>query len=309
MRHVQRQAFRRADGGERRFDIAGNAEIAAMHMQGMDDAELLQRARQRHDDLPRRHVVVDMLLVEIELALIELEGADAAGIDHLDGDRLRRMHGPGDVVLDALELLLGRELAQKIIVAAEHDEGAFVDHRRVAHLHMRLARIGGQHGRLEAGGVAHLGIAISGDHGRRHRVARPGAGESGALDLVLHVVLGDHHAGDGHLAAADMGVRVDGAGHHHPALHVVVLRHAPVGRRGHDLSVLDIDVADLAAHFVGGVIDFAAGKLDRHCEETPGLYSAASMAASTSAARGSSARCRFFRGSDTTLSQRTSRPA
>jgi hypothetical protein len=45
-----------------------------------------------------------MLFVEIELALIELEGADAAGIDHLDRNGLRRMHGPGDVILDALEL-------------------------------------------------------------------------------------------------------------------------------------------------------------------------------------------------------------
>ena len=109
-----RQAFRRADRGQRRLDIAGDAEIAAVNVQRMRDAELLQRARQRQDDLPRRHVVVDVLLVEIELALIELEGADAAGIDHLDGDGLRGVHGPGDVVLDRLEVLLGRELAQEI---------------------------------------------------------------------------------------------------------------------------------------------------------------------------------------------------
>ena len=159
------------------LDIAGNAEIAAVDVQRVGDAELLQRAGERQDDLPRRHVVVDVLLVEIELALIELEGADAAGIDDLDGDRLRGMHGPGDVVLDRLEVLLGRELAQEEIVGAEHDEGAFVDHRRVAHLHMRLARIGGQHGRLEAGGVAHLGVAVAGDMGRGHRAAGAGAGE------------------------------------------------------------------------------------------------------------------------------------
>ena len=90
MRHVQRQALRRADGGERRFDIAGDAEIAAMHVQRMHDAELFQRAGQGHDNLPRRHVVVDVLFVEIELPLIELEGANAAGVDHLDRDGLRR---------------------------------------------------------------------------------------------------------------------------------------------------------------------------------------------------------------------------
>ena len=165
MRHVQAQAFRGAHRRERRFDVAGNAEIAAMDVQRMGDAELLHRAGERLDDLPRRHVVVDMLLVEIELALIELEGADAAGIDHLHGDGLCGMHGPGDIILDRLEVLFRRELPQKVIVGAEHDESAFVDHRRVAHLHMRLARIGRQHGRLEAGGVAHLGIAIAGDVG------------------------------------------------------------------------------------------------------------------------------------------------
>ena len=159
-------------------------------------------------------MIVDVLLVEIELALIEFEIADAAGVHHLDRDRLRGVHGPGDIILDALEFLFGRELAQEEIVAAEHDEGALVDHRRVGELHMRLARIGRQHGRLEAGGVAHLGIAIAGDMGRGH--ARPGAG---AVDIGAvtgrRYVLGQQHAGDRHLAAADMGVRVDGARHHH----------------------------------------------------------------------------------------------
>ena len=78
MRHVHAQAFGGADRGERRLDIAGNAEIAAMDVQRMGDAELLHGAGERLDDLPRRHVVVDVLLVEIELALVELEGADAA---------------------------------------------------------------------------------------------------------------------------------------------------------------------------------------------------------------------------------------
>ena len=167
------------------FDIAGNTEIAAVYMQRVDDAELLECPGERHDDLPRRDVVVDVLLVEIELALVELEGADAARIDHLDGDGLRRMHGPGDVVFDGLEILLGRELAQEEIVAAEHGEGALVDHRRIAHLHMRLAGIGREHGRLEAGGVAHLGVAIAGDHGRGHGMTGACPGQIRALNLIL----------------------------------------------------------------------------------------------------------------------------
>ncbi len=78
------------------------------------------------------------------------------------------------------------------------------------------------------------------------------------------MVLRQQHAGDGHLAAADMGVRVDGAGHDDPALHVVGRVGPGVRLGGDDLAVLDIDVADLAAHFVGGIVDLAAGQLDEH---------------------------------------------
>ena len=78
VRHVHAEAFGGAHRGQRRLDIAGDAEIAAVDVQRMGDAELLHRARERLDDLARRHVVVDVLLVEIELALIELECADAA---------------------------------------------------------------------------------------------------------------------------------------------------------------------------------------------------------------------------------------
>ncbi len=97
---MDRQAFGAADGRERRLDVAGNAEVAAVDVQGMGDAELVQSARKRHDDVARRDAVIDVLLVEIELALVELEGADAAGIDDLDGDRLGGVHRPGDIVLD-----------------------------------------------------------------------------------------------------------------------------------------------------------------------------------------------------------------
>ena len=91
------------------------------------------------------------------------------------------------------------------------------------------------------------------------------ARESGVRHLVLDVVLWQQHAGDGHFAAADMRVRVDGAGHHHTAFQVVALVDAHArARRGNDLPVLDEDVAHLAAHLVGRVIDFAACEFDQH---------------------------------------------
>ena len=78
------------------------------------------------------------------------------------------------------------------------------------------------------------------------------------------MVLGQQHAGDGHLAAADMRVRVDGAGHYDFALDVVGLIGLAIGLGGDDLAIQDIDVADFAADLVGGIVDLAARELDEH---------------------------------------------
>ena len=139
---------------------------------------------------------------------------------------------PGDVVLDELEVdFFSAMSAQQEVVAAEHDEGALVEQRRVAHLQMRLAGVGRQHRRLEAGRVAHLRVAVAGDHGRGQRMAGAGARQRRMRDLVLLVILRHQRAGDRHLAAADVGVRVDGAGHHDLAREVVLLVDACL-RRG-----------------------------------------------------------------------------
>ena len=108
VRQVQRQALGGADGRQRRLHVAGNAEVAAVHVQRMRHAELQEPARQRQQDVAGRDAVVGVLLVEIEFALVELEGADAAGVDDLDRDRLGGVHGPGDVVLDLREIVLAR---------------------------------------------------------------------------------------------------------------------------------------------------------------------------------------------------------
>ena len=46
VRQVDRQAFRAADGIERRLDAAGNAQVAAVNVDRVDDAQFLQAARQ-----------------------------------------------------------------------------------------------------------------------------------------------------------------------------------------------------------------------------------------------------------------------
>ena len=82
--------------------LPGTPRLQPWTCSGCGTPSSCSAARERQDDVARRDAVVDVLLVEIELALVELEGADAAGIDDLDRDRLRGVHGPGDVVLDRL---------------------------------------------------------------------------------------------------------------------------------------------------------------------------------------------------------------
>ena len=69
------------------------------------------------------------------------------------------------------------------------------------------------------------------------------------------------------------------------------MRASGAGR--HDAAVGDVDVAHLAVHAIGRVVQFSARQLDHH-RNGARVQRAASMAASTSAARGSCARSRFF---------------
>ena len=68
------QAIDAADRIERRLDAARDAKVAAVNVQGMGDAQLLQAARERDDDVARGNAVVNVFFVEVELALVELEG-------------------------------------------------------------------------------------------------------------------------------------------------------------------------------------------------------------------------------------------
>ena len=78
------------------------------------------------------------------------------------------------------------------------------------------------------------------------------------------VILRHQHPADRHLAAADVRVRVDGAGHDDAAVQRVFLTTLLVGIGGDDAAVADIDIADDAVDAVGRVVDFSAGELDQH---------------------------------------------
>jgi hypothetical protein len=80
---------------------------------------------------------------------------------------------PCNVVVDGLLVFLRCEHAQQEVIAAQHGVAAGIEHGRIAHFHVRLARIDRQHRRLERSRVTHLGIAIAGSRGGATR--RPSA--------------------------------------------------------------------------------------------------------------------------------------
>ena len=83
VREVPAQAVERIDGGEGRRDVAGHAEVARMDVQRMRQAQLVDGPRERTHDLPWRHAPMHVLFVDVELALIELEGEMPAGFTTL----------------------------------------------------------------------------------------------------------------------------------------------------------------------------------------------------------------------------------
>ena len=229
----------------------------------MGDAQLPHRAREGGHDAPRRHAVVGGRNVEAELAAVELEGADAAGIDHLHRHRMCGAHHPGDIVVDHRLLGAFGQEAQQEIVVAEHDIAALVDHGRVGELGMGVARVARHHRRLEGGGIAELGIAIAGEEGAGRGMAAAAAPLAVMGAFMAAMVLGHQGAGEIHLAAGDMAVDVDAAGHDDLAGEIEALIDADIGAgSAADAPVTDIEIRRLAAPLVGGIEDAPAAELD-----------------------------------------------
>jgi hypothetical protein len=85
MGQMQGQPCDPLDSRKRGLHIARHAQVTAMDMERMGHPQFIHGTRQGRQDLARCDPIVDILLVEIELALIEFESIDPAGIDHLDG--------------------------------------------------------------------------------------------------------------------------------------------------------------------------------------------------------------------------------
>ena len=103
VRQVAAVAFERLHRFERRRPVAGHAEVVAVDVDRVRQAEFVGRLGDAADDLPRRDVeVVDRARRGRERCrLLLLPDLDAAGVDELRRIALGRAEQPGDEVPSA----------------------------------------------------------------------------------------------------------------------------------------------------------------------------------------------------------------
>ena len=177
----------------------------------------------------------------------------------VDADR------PGDVVLDHLRRGVVADHRQQEIVIAEDGERRLVDDRDVGELEMGVQRGSGRHRRLDDRGEAHLGVEAAGLEGRPAGV---GKRRRGRPRPVRGVLFRQQQPRRVHIAAADMGMDVDGAGHDDAAGGVEGPVGSAAGGRLDDLLVAYPEVA-LAEAAVDRIDDLAAGDPRQHGNAAP----------------------------------------
>ena len=169
--HVGAVAFEHLHGFERGGDVARRAEVVAVQVQRVRQAQLIDDLGQAGDDLRRRDLAVaGDRLVQLLGVLAPLPGRDAAGVDRLDAVDLGRPDEPGDDVLGPLELAGFQQVEDDLVVGHQQAAG-LVDDRRVAQLFVRVLGGEDRHRRLDDGGVAHAGVEVAGGEGGRRRPA------------------------------------------------------------------------------------------------------------------------------------------
>ena len=180
-------AVERAQRVERRAVVAGHAEVVAVDVHRVRQAELVDRRRDRLDHLPRRDA--GALVVERgDVAVVALEHLDAAGIDELDAVAAGRLQPPGDRLANASGVVAD-ELEERQVVAHQHQEGG-VDDGRVAQLGERVARRERRRRGVDDGRVAQQRVAVAGGERRGDGAAGARAGDRGPLQDVGAMLLG-----------------------------------------------------------------------------------------------------------------------
>ena len=258
VRHVHAVALGRLHGVERGRVVAAVAEVVAVHVRRVRQAQLVDRLDEGAGHLQRRQregldALVDVGDVVVALPLPLLV---AAGIDQLHAHRPRRVHPPGDGVPEVPLAPGAQQVVQEHVVAEQHVE-ALVDHRRVVELLDHVPRRQRRHRGVEGGGVAERGVAVAGGEGRGRDAADPGAGHVGARVHVEAVVLRLQLARQVDLGPGDVGVDVDPARHHHHAVRVDPARGS--ARFGDHPAAAHAHVPHRAVDAVGRVVHPPAG--------------------------------------------------
>ena len=240
-----------------RFPVAGDAEVIAVNVHGMRQAQFHARLRQFLDDLARRDTKSGDLIIEAMSVAQEFPEFDSAGIHQFHAIAFGRLQQPGDIVPHLFALARGDLLHDEFVVPHQHKE-ALVDHRGIHELFVRMARGHGRYGGIEGCRVAHRRIAIAGGKSRRDRFADAGAGHGRARHRIQAMVFRAHFAGGIHLGPGDMACISTPPGITTiPAASIVL----PPADRSHDPSILDANIAHFPVDVVDRIIDFAVDDL------------------------------------------------
>jgi len=255
------------EGGDHLDGRAGArvpAQVDAVDVDRVRQAEIVGDGGQGLHDLPRGDPVADHLVVELGDVLAPLPVLDAAGVHDLDGVAPAGSQEPGHVVARLLGLLVGDALHDEVVVAHD-DQRALVEVGHILELFVGMPGHQGCGGRLHHRGVAELGVEIAREVGGGDRPPRARAQAPRARALVPAMVLRPQLAARVHLAADDVRVDVHATGHDHQAGGVHGLCGLPVHVLGrHETAVLHPDVADLAVLAVLRIVDAPAQDTEHH---------------------------------------------
>ena len=263
--HVSQMPAETVEGSgclKRGFPVPRNAEVVAMHVHRVRQAEFVHRLGDASQNLPGRNVeVFDRVVETVGVATGRLPDFDATRIDQLRRVTLGGIEQPGDVGLH-LVLFAGVQLFHHVVVVAHQDVEALVENGRVLHLLVRVA--GDERGDrgVERRRVSQTGVEVTGGERTGDAACGPRTREGRAADGIGGPLVVRHHlAGGVDLRPRDVAVHVDPARHDdHPGrIQRAVGSNPGIARRINDNAVSNPDVADLAIDPVGGVVERTVG--------------------------------------------------
>ena len=167
---------------QRRFGVTRDAEVQAVKVHRVRQAQFVDRPRQARQDRPGGDPEMFNLVVDRDnIPRPLLPALDAARVDDLDPVPLRRAEQPGDGVAHRVGPPLPDPIHQEMVVPHQ-DEERLVDQRRVGELVVGVPRRERRDRGVERGRVTEPRVQISGRERRRRAADRPRPG--GASDRL-----------------------------------------------------------------------------------------------------------------------------